>query len=202
MLLFYENEFLKSVDFINQLIIDFENSISLMPKFIKSICKIISEFVKNKFKNISKIEENDFISKFLIEKLLIYFLTSPNFNALINDFIISDSTINNIQGITFSLKNIFSLKLFQNTFNESNYTPYNWLILNKFENIFNIFENSKKVKLPNFIENLIKNNFQCFLNLFQYFLLLLLLYNFRLFFHSFVLIFSYFLYILIYLKFF
>ena len=157
MLLFYENEFLKSVDFINQLIIDFENSISLMPKFIKSICKIISEFVKNKFKNISKIEENDFISKFLIEKLLIYFLTSPNFNALINDFIISDSTINNIQGINFSLKNIFSLKLFQNTFNESNYTPYNWLILNKFENIFNIFENSKKVKLPNFIENLIAN---------------------------------------------
>ena len=157
MLLFYENEFLKSVDFINQLIIDFENSISLMPKFIKSICKIISEFVKNKFKNISKIEENEFISKFLVEKLLIYFLTSPNFNALINDFIISDSTINNIQGITFSLKNIFSLKLFQNTFNESNYTPYNWLILNKFENIFNIFENSKKVKLPNFIENLIAN---------------------------------------------
>ena len=38
----YQNEFLKGIDLINQLITDFENNIILMPKIIKSICKIIS----------------------------------------------------------------------------------------------------------------------------------------------------------------
>ena len=157
MLSFYENEFIKGADFISQIITDFENNIALMPKFIKSICKIISELIKKKFKNFTKKEENILISKFLIEKLLIYYLTSPNFISLINDFIISESTIKNIQEITFALKKIFLGKLFKNNLNECNYTPYNWLILNKFQNIVNIFENSKKVKLPNFISNLIND---------------------------------------------
>ena len=40
----------------------------------KYICKIISILIKNRFKDITKTEENAFISKFLIEKLLVFFL--------------------------------------------------------------------------------------------------------------------------------
>ena len=154
---FYQNEFLKGIDFIEQLIIDFENNIHLMPKIIKSICLIISKIIKNKYRNISKIKENIIISKFLLDKLLVYFLSSPNYNALIHNYVISESTIKNIQGFIVILKKLFSGKLFKNNYEECNYTPYNWLILDKFENIFNIVENSKTVKLPNFIENLIDN---------------------------------------------
>lgn len=157
---FYQNEFLKGIDFINQLLSDFEKNIILMPKFIKCICKIISLLIKNKFKNSTKADEYFFISKFIIDKLLIYFLSSPNFKALINHFIISESTIRNIQEAIIVLKKLFSLKLFKNNFEECNYTPYNKYILEKFENICNILENSKKIKLPNFIQDLVENKLQ------------------------------------------
>ena len=153
----YQNEFLKGIDLINQLITDFENNIILMPKIIKSICKIISILIENKFKNASKIEEYTFISKFIIDKLLIYFLSSPNFNALIHHFIISESTIRNISETSVVLKKLFSMKLFHNNLEECYFTPYNRYILEKFENIYNILENSKKIKLPDFIQDLIDN---------------------------------------------
>ena len=153
----YQNEFLKGIDFINQLITDFENNVFLMPKFIKSICKIISILIKNKFNNSSKIDENFFISKFIINQLLLYFLSSPNFNALIHHFVISESTIRNIKEISVVLKKLFSGKLFKNSLEEYDYTPYNRYILEKYENVINILENLKKIKLPNFIEDLIEN---------------------------------------------
>lgn len=155
LLSFYQNEFLKRVNSIEQLIFDFEKNILIMPKFIKSICRIIMLLLKKKFPNITKLEENLFISKFILNKLLIYFLSSPNLNALIHNFIISESTLKEIKMIIMILKYIFSGKLFKNNDEEYNYTPYNWLILEKLETVINIFENSKKIKLPNFIENYI-----------------------------------------------
>ena len=155
MLSFYQNEFLKSVDFIEQLISDFENNILFMPKFIKNICKIISLLIKEKFTNIKKYEENFFISKFLFDKLLRYFLSSPSFNALINNFFISQNTLKNINEIIIILKRLFIGKLFMNNKEENNYTPYNWLILEKFGKILELFENAKKANLPLFIQKLI-----------------------------------------------
>ena len=69
-----------------------------MPKFIKSICKIIILLLKKKFLNITKLEENLFISKFLLNNL-IYFLSSPNYNALIHSYIVSDITLKDIKEI-------------------------------------------------------------------------------------------------------
>ena len=63
----------------------------------KYICKIISILIKNRFKDITKTEENAFISKFLIEKLLIPIISFPSYNALINDFVISRNTLTNIK---------------------------------------------------------------------------------------------------------
>lgn len=153
----YQNELIKNVNFIEQLISDFENSIFLMPKFIKSICKIISELIKNKCKNFTRLDENKLISKFLINKLLLYYLSSPNYNALINQFVISKSTYENLQEIKIVLEKLFSGKLFKNNNEEGNYTPYNWLIIQKFENVLNLIQNSKNVKLPIFINKLIEN---------------------------------------------
>ena len=154
---YYQNEFLKAIDFIEQLLSDFEINVNLMPKILKSICTIISLIIKNKYKNITKIEEISLMSKFLIDILLIRFLSSPNYNAFIHQFIISESTIKGIQKITIVLKKLFSGKLFKNKQEECNFTPYNWLILEKYEEILSIMENSKKAELPTFIQNLIEN---------------------------------------------
>ena len=155
MLSFYQNEFLKGVNFIEQLISDFEKNILLMPKFIKNICKIISLLIKEKFNDLKKYEENYFISKFLFNKLLQYFLSSPSFNAIINTFVISQNTIKNINEIIIVLQRLFIGKLFRNNKEENNYTPYNWLILEKFGKILELFENTKKANLPLFIQKLI-----------------------------------------------
>ena len=88
MLSYYINDFLEIISFIEKLIEDLGKNILLLPTSIKYICKVISILVKNKFKSISKTEENAFISKFIIEKLLIPIITSPTSNALISDFII------------------------------------------------------------------------------------------------------------------
>ena len=157
MLLFYKNNFLDMISYINQLIDNINKNILLLPNSIKYICKIISILIRNKFKTISVFEENSFISKFLIEKILIPIISSPSQNALISDFIISGNTLKNIETMSFILKKLFSEKLFLNNSNEGNYTPFNWLIMEKIETILYIFDKTKNVNLPNFIQKYIKN---------------------------------------------
>ena len=156
-LAFYINDFLNVVSFLEQLFEDLKKNILLLPNSIKCICKVISLLIKKKFQNISKCEENAFISKFLIEKLLIPIISLPNFNALISDFIISRNTIKNISILNYILKKLFSGKLFLNNKDEGDYTPFNWLFINKMENIFYIFEKSTNVILPEFIEKYIND---------------------------------------------
>ena len=157
MLLFYKNNFLDMISYINQLIEDINENILLLPNSIKYICKIISILIKNRFKDISKFEENMFVSKFLLEKILIPIISSPSQNALISDFIISGNTLKNIEVMNFILKNFFSTKLFMNNSKEGNYTPFNWIILDKIDTILYIFDKAKYVNLPNFIEKYINN---------------------------------------------
>ena len=87
--------------FVEQLMEDIIKNISLLPNSIKYICKIISILIKRKFKNIKKSEENGFISKFIIGKLLIPILEFPSYNAYIGDFIISEKTLKNIQILNY-----------------------------------------------------------------------------------------------------
>ena len=157
MLSLYQNNFLKIISFIEQLIQDLKENILLLPNSIKYICKIISILIRRKFKNISKIEENSFISRFIIGKLLIPIISLPSHKALINDFIISGNTIKNIKLMNFFIKKLFSGKLFQNNLAEGDYTPFNWFFIDKMENILYFFEKSINVNLPNFIEKFVND---------------------------------------------
>ena len=123
----------------------------------KYICKIISILIKNRFKDITKTEENAFISKFLIEKLLIPIISFPSYNALINDFVISRNTLTNIKALNFILKKMFSGKLFINNSKESEYTPFNWLFLDKIDDILFLFKKVINVNLPDFIDNYVND---------------------------------------------
>ena len=151
-LAFYQNDFLEMLSFVEQLIKDLTNNILLLPNSIKYICKIISILVKRKFKNISKIDENAFISKFLLGKLLIPIITHPSTSALIDDFVISGITLKNIKLVNFIVKKLFSGKLFLNNKMECHFTPFNWFFLYKMEDILLFFEKVTKIKLPTFID--------------------------------------------------
>ena len=153
----YQDDFLELISFVEQLLKDLMNNILLLPNTIKYICKIISKLVQNKFKNITKIEENAFISKFLIGKLLIPIISFPSSNALISDFVISGNTLKNISIINIIINKLFSGKLFINNRNESNYTPFNWVLLDEMESILLFLEKVININLPNFIEKFVNN---------------------------------------------
>ena len=153
----YQDDFLELISFVEQLLKDLMNNILLLPNTIKYICKIISKLVQNKFKNITKIEENAFISKFLIGKLLIPIISFPSSNALISDFVISGNTLKNISIINIIINKLFSGKLFINNKNESNYTPFNWVLLDEMESILLFLEKVININLPNFIEKFVNN---------------------------------------------
>ena len=160
LLSFYKNNFLEIISNINQLIETIMENILLIPSSIKYICKIISILIKKKFINITKAEENAFISKFIIEKLLIPMIDKPGHYALINEFIVSGNTLNNLKEINYILKKLFSGKLFTNDLKEGNYTPFNWFLMEKMETILNFFKKVKKINLPNYIVKYINNNLE------------------------------------------
>ena len=157
-LTFYRTDFMQVVDFIEQLIEDLIQNILLLPYSVKCICKIISVLIRNKFKNISKVEENGFISKFILGRLLIPIISSPSFNALISDFVISGNTLKNIKTINIIISKLFSGKLFKNDSKDGDYTPFNWIFLDKMEKILYFYESAKNVYLPEFIEKYINND--------------------------------------------
>ena len=73
---------------------------------MQNYIKIISILIRNKFKNITKFEQNAFISKFIIEKNIFPIMSSPGNSGLINEFIVSGNTIKNIEVMNFILKKI------------------------------------------------------------------------------------------------
>jgi hypothetical protein len=157
-LTFYRTDFMQVVNFIEQLINDLIENILLLPYSVKCICKIISVLIRNKFKGITKAEENGFISKFILGRLLIPIISSPSFNALISEFVISGNTIKNVELINIIISKLFSGNLFKNINKEDDYTPFNWIFLDKMEKILCFFENATNVYLPDFIEKFINKN--------------------------------------------
>ena len=153
----YQNDFLEIISFIDQLIFDLMENIKLLPNTIKYICKIISILIRDKFKNISKIDEFSFISKFIIGKLLKQIIKFPSVNALISDFVISGNTVKNLDIISKILDKLFSMKLFLNDPKEGDFTPFNWYFFDKIEDIMSFLDKTVNVNLPHFIEQCAKN---------------------------------------------
>ena len=163
-LFIYQFDFLNVISVLEIFINDILLNISNIPNSIKSICKIMSILLRNKFKDITKFQEISFLAKFFIEKLLIPIFKNPSTNALLNDFVITENTQYNLLTISSILKNLFSAQLFRNTFllknleEESFYTYFNRFILEESEKIFYIFEKILNVSLPPFIEKYLNNS--------------------------------------------
>ena len=159
-LLLYQNDFLIIIEIIEQLFNNIKNTIYLLPYSIKCLCKIIYELIIRKFPDINEPQKTAFLAKFFFNQLLIPILQNPGFGLLIDNFIISKNTLNNIKIIIEIIDQFVSGKFFINSEKNSGFTPFNWYFLDKISNIFDIFEDIIKVNLPPFINKLINNNLE------------------------------------------
>ena len=164
LLYIYQFYFTNIISILDIFFKDLYDNSSIIPDSIKYICKIISVLIKNKYKNIPKYSENAFISKFFIDELLIPMLQNPSFNALLNDFIISENTMLNMKIVIHIIKKIFSGKLFQinsilpDGSEEQNLTIFNRYIMNSMENTFIFYEELININLPSFIDKYINDS--------------------------------------------
>ena len=158
-LIFYQQNFLKVKEFLNKF---FENIISnyrIIPYSIKCVSKIIYQLINKKFKNANELQKSLFVSKFFYKILLFPIFEKPDINALINDYIISNNTLNNMKIISQILWTLVSFKLYKNKekdeYINGSFTPFNRFFLEKIPEVFQINKMIIDVNLPNFIQGLI-----------------------------------------------
>ena len=156
----YVISFLKTIETINLL---FKNLISyshLVPISIKYICKIINILIKKQFPNINKVEEYAFMSRFFFNKILLPIFENPTFGALINEYIISKGTINNIKNISNIVSYLCLGRFYSSDFENGNYTLFNRFFMERMPDVFTFFEEITDVTLPENIENIIQDKIQ------------------------------------------
>ena len=144
-------------EFIDKLISILKNNLIILPYYIKCFCKIISVLIQKKFPDINIPQKNSFIAKFFDQKIMRPILASPGMELLINNFIISGFTLNNLNIINEILNRLFSGKLFEDNddIHNNNYTPFNWYFLEKMPEILGIFKKLTEIDLPPIINELI-----------------------------------------------
>ena len=154
----YQENFIKISELINNIINNLLNNIKIVPYSIKCICKIIYKFIQKKYSNIDIIKKNAFIAKFFFYILFSKMLLNPCYLALINDFNLTVVQKNNLSTIIEILQKFVIGKLFTDDNKEGNYTPFNWMFIEKMPKLIEFFEMITNVKLPDFIEKLIDGN--------------------------------------------
>ena len=157
---FYQTDFALIVAYIEEIIKNLIDNIHLLPYSVKSLCKIISILISNKFPEINEIQRNAYVSCFFFGKLLIPILSNPAVNALIGEFIVSGNTLHNLNLISNIILKLTSGNLFEDNNFENDFTPFNWFFLDKMSQLLIFFGHITKVSLPNFIDKLVNNKLE------------------------------------------
>ena len=98
----YEKNFDKTIEIINDIFKSLLNHLYLLPYSIKCICKIIFSLIQKKNKRLNIFHQYAFMSKFFFEKLFNPIFQNPGLGSLISNFIISTTTIKNLECISKS----------------------------------------------------------------------------------------------------
>ena len=152
----YQIDFFKVIKIIDDLFNTLINNIYLIPYSVKCICKIIGILAKKKFKNLSIIDQNIFLSNFFFKKLFLPAFKDPKFSLFINNFIISGTTIDNLDMISNIIEKLISFDFIKNNEN-CDLTPFNRYFLDKIPIVFKFFDDLSNVKLPSFIEKVLND---------------------------------------------
>ena len=153
----YKNSFDIIVNIIDKLFENLVNNIYLVPYSLKCICKIIFHLIQKKYNTFNIIHQYAFMSKFIFEKLFNPIFQNPELGALINSFILSTTTIKNLEIVSKIIMNFVSGKLFKNNKEEGYFVPFNSYFLNKISNLINFYKGILNVDLPPFIDSFIKD---------------------------------------------
>ena len=156
----YQKNFNIVIDIINKIIKKFLETLHLIPKNIKYICKIIYNLLHYQFNGINDIEIYYYLSQFFLIFLFKDFFLNPDIEALITTIIISKHTKTNLNIIFDIWETMIKGKFYTVNSNFCDFTPFNWFFI---ESINNIFELCKKilndVELPkNFISSHLERN--------------------------------------------
>ena len=157
-LFFYQENFIKVMDFCNQFFKNFIDNYRIVPYALKCVCKIIYQLVTNKFSEATIIQKCLFISKFFFKILVFPILQKPDINALINNYIISNNTLYNMKIISDILWKLVNFKLYKNdkdNIGGEDYAPFNQYFLEVIPEILKIYKIIIDVNLPHFINGLI-----------------------------------------------
>ena len=152
---FYRTDFNLIIAYVEQILKNLKDNIHLLPYSVKCLCKIISILIQTKFPQINEIQKNAFVSCFFFKKILVKILKNPAVNALIGEFIVSGNTLHNLDIINNIISHLTTGQLFYNGSNETDYTPFNWFILDKMPELISFFDHINKVSLPNFIDKFV-----------------------------------------------
>ena len=125
----------------------------LIPYSIKCICKMISILIKNRFNDISEIEENSYIGNFFFRLLFFEIFKSPDYKGLISNFIISPQTKSNIETVIKIIGKLAKGNFFKATKNPE-YTPFNWYFLYTMPLLLEFIDKLKNIELPSYVEKL------------------------------------------------
>ena len=161
----YQYNFMKVINIIDEIFKSLLNNLPILPYSIKCLCRIISILIKKKFHGLSDTEENSFIDKFFFCKLFAPIFRNPSTLALINKYIISGKTLQNLETITLIILQLVSGRLYRNGGKHTDFTPFNWFFLDQMPSVLKFFDYiTNKVKLPYFIEQCLNekldNNFK------------------------------------------
>ena len=154
----YQIDFFKVIKIIDGLFDNLINNIYLIPYSVKCICKIILTLIKKGNPKISIMEQNKLISRFFFYKLFLPVFRNPGYGALINNFIISGTTIHNLDIIAKVIEQLILGNLINYDDINSDLSPFNLYFLGKMPMALKFFESLTKVTLPPFIEKLINGN--------------------------------------------
>ena len=139
--------------FISDLLTELEND-TIVPYTIKCICNFIYVLMKQKF-NCSRFELNNFVCRFLFDKLIFPVLINPERNDIGKDRLISLPTRKNLFNIYLILKNLVKGELF-NSEKQVNLVIFNKFILDNYHRVSKIIEKIIDVKIPKKLHKLSK----------------------------------------------
>ena len=150
----YTNGYNMITKFIEDFLKELEND-TIVPYSIRLICLFIKVLIPKKFKSISNFEINNFIAKFLFDKLLFPVLINPERCDIGKDRLISLQTRKNLFNIYLIMKNLVKGELF-NAEKNPNLVIFNKFIIDNYHKVSDIIKKMIDVKMPKKLENLSK----------------------------------------------
>ena len=138
--------------FIDKLLTNLEND-TIVPYSIKVICKFIYILIQKKFRTITKFELNNFVGRFLFDKLILPILKNADRSDAGKNGMITLATRKNLINIYTVFKNLVKGELF-NSDQNINLVVFNKYIIDNYHRINKIIEDMIDVKLPVKLEKL------------------------------------------------